>query len=641
MIKKMVSLFFVLTSIGFVYSQTPVSIKLAQLQAKELKIYQEGIKYSKKGMLKEAMKSFDKVLKKQPLFLEAKLRKAGLYYDAKDFVSARKMIDEVITQDPKYDIEMYNAIGQCTSMSKDYGATSMYYNQYLKLASQQPEEKIKKIKREIEVADFRVDAYKNPKSFDPRPIEGFVNTDDLEYLPSLTIDGSRMIFTRRRGLQEGLYISKKNNKTWDASVPIESIKSSSGGAHTISDDGNTILFTVCDNKLTGYGSCDLYISTKENNVWSFPANMGNKVNTSAWDSQPSLIDHGNTLIFSSDRKGTLGGRDLWMIKKNKKGKWIDAVNLGDKINTSGFEESPFIHPDGKTLYFRSNGHIGMGASDIFYTKYDTKTQSWSDPINLGYPINTEGDEGSLFVDAKGETAYYATDIESRKKGGANLDIYTFALPIELRPEPVSFIKVNVTDSESKTRVNANYTIIDLTTNDTIARDVAYNGTLLTSISKDKNYALNVEKDQYYFHSENFDTQTFYDASKPFEINIALRPIAKVIDAPIVLKNIFFESGSAILLSASQAELDNLYTFLQTNKEVKIKIVGHTDNVGSDIENHKLSEQRAKAVQDALLTKGIGTERLKFEGKGMTMPIADNDTPEGRKTNRRTEFVVIK
>jgi outer membrane protein OmpA-like peptidoglycan-associated protein len=625
------------------YGQKPLSIKIDQLSDKEKTTYLEGIKLSKKGMAKEAMKNFDKVLKKQPLFLEAKLRKAGLHYDAKDFATAKKTIEEVIAQDSSYDAEMYFAIGLCDKNLKNYRSASKYYNQYLQHVRNLSDDKIKKLKHEIETYDFRANAYEHPQTIDPKPIEGLVNTNDLEYLPSLTIDGSLMVFTRRIRSQENLYISRNNNGTWGVAVPIESINTNDNvAAHAIREDGNAIAFTTCNNKITGFGSCDLYISTKENNKWSQPANMGNKVNSAAWDSQPSFINNGNTLIFSSDRKGSIGGRDLWMISKGKNGKWQEAVNLGNKINSTANEESPFFHPDGKTLFFKSDGHIGMGASDIFYAKYDAANQAWSAPVNLGYPINTEGDEGAFFVDAKGQKAYYATDIATKDKANANLDIYSFDLPVELRPEPVSYIKVSIIDEKNKKAISANFSIIDLATKDTVSQGTAIDGMVLTAIGQNKNYALLIDKENYYFHSENFNTMESYDVLKPYEITVTMRPVlAAGPEAPVILKNIFFKSGSAVLMTESQTEIDKLYNFLLTNDKAKIKIIGHTDNVGSDADNLKLSEQRAKAVQDALIAKGIVADRLTFEGKGKSLPIADNATEEGRKINRRTEFIIVK
>jgi outer membrane protein OmpA-like peptidoglycan-associated protein len=284
----------------------------------------------------------------------------------------------------------------------------------------------------------------------------------------------------------------------------------------------------------------------------------------------------------------------------------------------------------------------MGASDIFYAKYDAANQAWSAPVNLGYPINTEGDEGAFFVDAKGQKAYYATDIATKDKANANLDIYSFDLPVELRPEPVSYIKVSIIDEKNKKAISANFSIIDLTTKDTVSHGTAIDGNVLTAIGQYKNYALLIDKENYYFHSENFNTMESYDVLKPYEITVTMRPVLSVEpEAPVILKNIFFKSGSAVLMTESQTEIDKLYNFLLTNDKAKIKIIGHTDNVGSDADNLKLSEQRAKAVQDALIAKGIAAERLTFEGKGKSMPIADNATEEGRKINRRTEFIIVK
>ncbi len=642
LLKYFLLLIIIGVNIGNANAQTIVSIKAAQLSEKLLKLYQDALKFSKQGKTKDALKNYDKLLKQEPRFLEAKLRKAGLAYDVNDFSGARKLFDEVIITDSQYDADMYYAAGLCSKNLKDYAATSKYFSQYLENKKNVDEAFAKKVKREISESDFRVNAYKTPKPFIIKPVEGFVNTSDLEYLPSITIDGKQMVFTRRISGQEDLYVSNKNADAWGIAQPLETINTNDNeAAHTMSADGNLIVFTQCNNKTTGYGSCDLYQSRFEEGKWSLPSNLGMNVNSAAWDSQPTLGDNGKTIIFSSDRKGSIGSHDLWIIKKGKNNKWLPAINLGPKINTPANEESPFLHADGKTLYFRSNGHIGMGLSDLYYTKYNDKTNEWSAPINMGYPINTEGDEGSLFVDAKGNTAYFASDKDSRVKGKGNLDIYYFDLPIELRPEPISYIKVSIIDASTNKPTKAKYNIIDLTTNDTISAGIAEDGTLLTSISKNKNYALNIDKSKYYFHSENFNTQEDYDVTKPYEIVVKLKPIETIPDAPIVLHNIFFETGSSLLLASSQAEIDNLAAFLNTNQNLKIKIVGHTDNVGSDIDNQKLSEARAKSVQDALAKKGISASRLNYEGKGESMPIADNNTAEGRRVNRRTEFLVVK
>jgi outer membrane protein OmpA-like peptidoglycan-associated protein/Tol biopolymer transport system component len=623
-------------------AQTIVSIKPAQLSPKLLKIYQEGIKFSKKGKPKDAIKNYDKVLKEEPRFLEAKLKKAGLAYDINDLDLARKLIDEVIAVDPKYDAEMYYAAALCTKPKKDYEHSSKYLTQYLKYNTGISPDQSKKVKREIAENDFRINALKNPKSLTVQKVDASINSSGSEYLPFITIDNKQMIFTRQEFGKEDLYVStKRSDGSWGKAALLNGVKSQyDEAALTMSADGNMIVYTSND-KITSFGGYDLFTSRKENGTWTKAMNLGKKINSVAKETQPCIADNGKTIYFASNRQGGLGGTDIYVVTRTADNKWSQPVNLGPTINTPGNDESPFIHADGTTLYFRSNGHIGMGSDDIYFAKLNPETKSWSEPINMGYPINTENSEGALFIDRKGEYAYFASSLETKKRGVDSLDIYYFELPLELRPEPVSYIKVNIQDATTLKNTKAKYDIIDLTTKDTISSGTATDGIVITSIKKNKNYALQIDKDKYYFHSENFNTTEIYDASKPYEIIVKLKPIETIPDAPIVLNNIFFETGSSVLLNESQIEINKLATFLKSNQNLKIKITGHTDNVGSDVDNQRLSDARAKAVLEALVQKGIEAYRLSHEGKGESIPIADNNTAEGRKANRRTEFVVLK
>jgi outer membrane protein OmpA-like peptidoglycan-associated protein len=620
---------------GFTFSQ---SIKPSQLPQKQLDQYNEAIKLIRKGKSKEALKMIDAILKKYPNFHEANLRKAAMYYDVGDLKKASLLFEEVIKKDPNYDIEMYNSAAVNAFAEKNYKSSEIYFKKYLDLAKLDSSRK-EEILLKYQTSAFRNQSISNPKSFKIEPLAGKVNTDLSEFLPSITLDGNQLIFTRRNGLYDDIYIAEKNNNIWDVAAPMFDEKSDDNTASaTISQDGKSAILTICNEKMGSFGSCDLYYSNFELSKWSQPINIGNSINTAAWESQPNISNNGKTLIFSSNRKGSIGGNDLWISYKNINNRWSKPENLSTNINSKGNEESPFLHPDGKTLFFRSTGHIGMGNFDLFYSRYDEKTKKWSMPENLGYPINTEGQEGSLFVDRDGVTCFFATDIENLKKNKKNLDLYTFQLPKEFRAEPTGYIKLSITNQDNKNIPGCGFTIINLDTKDTVKAGIYSGNPILIALPTNKNYSLNINQKDYYFYSLNFNSKEGYDLSKPFDVKAELTEIKIKQSKAIVLNNIFFETGSAILLKESQIEILNLANFLNDNVALKIEILGHTDDVGNDADNMKLSLNRAKAVYEELIKMNISPVRLSYTGKGETMPIAENTSEEGRRKNRRTEFL---
>ena len=376
--------------------------------------------------------------------------------------------------------------------------------------------------------------------------------------------------------------------------------------------------------------------------------MGPSVNTRWWESAPSLAPDNRTLYFSSRRPGGKGGADIWVTQLNKLNKWNPPVNLGPEINTAGMEETPFIHPDSKTLYFSSDTHLGFGSHDLFVSRMNDNGE-WQAPRNLGYPINDDGRQGGLFVNLSGKKAFFSSDIVLNPDDPKAGDLYSFDLPVQLRPDLVTYIQLEVRDAESNGLIIAQTQLVDLLNNDEpVSMQTDVGGKLLTTIKLGE-YALNVTKQKYLFHSENIVVNSVTTAENPFHFIVRLQKIpekeAVVVseeEAPkIILHNIFFETGSAQLLTKSNTEIANLHQLLTVNEDMKIKILGHTDDVGSDTDNQRLSEQRAKSVFDKLVTKGISPQRMQYEGKGESEPIATNDTPDGRRQNRRTEFFIIK
>jgi outer membrane protein OmpA-like peptidoglycan-associated protein len=370
--------------------------------------------------------------------------------------------------------------------------------------------------------------------------------------------------------------------------------------------------------------------------WTEPKNIGPPVNTPHWESQPAFAADGRTVYFASNRPRGAGGIDIWKTKIDDDDRFSVPENIGPPINTPGDEVSPFIHPDGKTLYFASDGHLGMGGKDIFVSRLMDNNQ-WSEPQNLGYPINTIGDELNLIVNAKGNIAYFSSD----KEGGfGGMDLYWFELDESIRPQSVTYLKGRVFDQKDRRPIEAVVELYDLSTGElfsSIKSDVV-NGEFLVCIPTNNSYALNVNKTGYLFFSENFDLVGVHSETEPYHKDIPLKNIN--VGEIVVLKNVFFDTDKFDLKAESILELNKLVDLLKQNKSIKIEIGGHTDNQGSQAHNKTLSQNRAKAVYEYLISKNIDKSRLTYQGYGVEKPVATNDTPQGRTLNRRTEFKII-
>lgn len=617
---------------------------------KAQKMFSRANQYKNNKLFDKAIKDFETAIKLEPSFIDAHYQLASIYFNKKNYVLAKQGLEKVISIDPNHKTAAYFYLGLAHWETDNYESSAKNFELFL-----QSENKSKRLKAKaatyLKNSQFAANAIKNPVPYDPQPLAKTINTSSPEYLPSITAEGDRLVFTRRIRGDEEVFISKKVNEEWQEPTPLTDINTEENeGSQYISADGSLIVFVRCSDR-QGYGGCDLYFSEKKGAVWTKPKNMGQPINTRGWESQPSLSADGNTLYYASSRKGTIGGRDIWRSQRKENGEWSNPVNLGNKINTTADDESPFFHPDGKTLYFMSSGHEGMGGYDLFVAR-KTSEGSWDTPQNLGYPINTKGNEGALFITLDATTAYFTKDnlpeddiekLTSRRQP----DIFTFEMPVALRPTPVTYIKATVKDAVTTQKLaNAKIEVIDLTTNKVFSTSKTdTDGAFLACLPMGGNYALNVNKEKYFFHSENFELLETNSLHEPYLLKIKLQPIpvegiseAVVKSEPIVLKNVFFESGSAELKTISLAELNYLKELLDSNSNLKIQINGHTDNVGSETDNLNLSQNRAKAVQDYLIKEGIAADRLSYKGFGESQPIDTNDTDEGRKNNRRTEFI---
>ncbi|MFY0600515.1 MAG: PD40 domain-containing protein [Cyclobacteriaceae bacterium] len=474
-----------------------------------------------------------------------------------------------------------------------------------------------------------------------------INSAYGDYTPQVNPTGTRLYFTSVRpggfdlvedsskmvDFGEDIYFSTRIAGQWYAPEllpePINSKGDDFGSAFT--GDEQTMVYVRCGSP-ESIGNCDLYITHLAGTEWSEPENMGNVINSKDWDSQPTISSDGNRIIFTSARSGGYGGSDLYMTEKNHLGVWGIPQNLGSTVNTPLNDNSPYLAPDGKTLYYASEGHPGFGGTDVFYCVFENG--KWSTPINLGDPINSSGDDTNFSISAQG-MAYFA----SAKSNDGNYDIYQVELPDYLKPKPTIVIQGIVSNSENEDPLAALVLVEDINTGELIAinKSNSVSGEYLIVLPAGRDYSVSASSKGFFFYSQNFDVpkDTSY---QEIPMNIALEPIKK--GTKVVLNNIFFESGKAELKPISYVELNKASDLLKDNKTMVIEIGGHTDNVGAAELNLKLSQARAKAVMDYMILAGIDASRLRSKGYGETQPIATNDTREGKAKNRRTEFEIV-
>lgn len=610
---------------------------------KALSAYNEGIREAAKGETAIAQGYFEKALKADPKFIDAKLALADTYIDLRNYFKSEQYFEEALAMDSTYKPVAFLFLAKVEWNLDKFEECATHAASYLN-SKPSHEKNIKVARRLLESGQFAAGAVKNPVPFDPKPVGPAVNTANSEYFPSLTADGATLIFTRQELGDENFYSSTLKNKEWQKAEPLIGVNTMQNeGAQAIGPDGSWLVFTACNREGDGsQGSCDLYWSQFKNDTWTKPVPFSNVINSGGWEAQPTIGADNKTIIFSRGNGGPNSPISLWQTSRQSGGKWSKPEKLPPYINVGGKVHTPFLHPDGQTLYFASDSLPGMGGSDIFFTRRQADG-SWGAPVNLGYPINTKGEEGMMVVSLDGQTAYYATD---RPGGAGGLDIYSFALPEHARPRPVTYARARVTDAVTGYPIVAKVDFIDLKTGQSyVATNTKSDGTALVCLPAGKDYALNVTKDKYLFYSENFNLTEVATFDQPFMLNIELQPInadtttgiTPSAGKPVVLRNVFFETGSASLKPESAAELDRLVALLKPAPNLKIQINGHTDNVGNDAANQQLSEQRAKSVHDYLIEKGIEPARLRFKGFGENKPVETNDTPEGRARNRRTEF----
>jgi len=584
----------------------------------------------------EAVAELLKAIDEDSKFIEAHAQLADVYRKEWKYKEAVEQYRQCLKLNPDFNESIYFKMGDSEIHLAAYADAKQHIEKYLTFTDHLTPQSTFLAQKLLKDCNFSLDALQHPVDFKPVNLGPEINTADDEYFPALTADESTIIFTRKINSNEDFYKSVKVNGKWQAAVSLSDNINSSNyneGALSLSQDGKVLFFTGC-NRPDGLGRCDIYISQKKGEGWSKPFDITPPVNTPGWEAQPSVSSDGRTLYFVSNRKGGYGGYDIWKSSLTDKG-WADPENLGPNINTSFDEQSPFIHPDDSTIYFCSNGWPGLGGKDLYVSRLG-KDGKWQKPENLGYPINSSGDENGLTLTATGNYAFFSSN---NLNGAGGFDIYTFELPQKLRPHLVTYVKGIVEDAVTKQPLESAVEIVDLVSEKPVFQDYSSEdkGDFLATLTAGHNYGLNVSRNGYLFYSANFSLVGFQDKN-PFDIIALLQPIA--VGNKVVLKNIFFDTNKWDIKDESKPELKKLIDFLELNPTVKIEVSGHTDNVGTTQSNQILSENRAKSVYQYLLGNGVQADRLVYKGYGETQPIASNDNDENRSKNRRTEFKIV-
>jgi outer membrane protein OmpA-like peptidoglycan-associated protein/Tol biopolymer transport system component len=612
------------------------------------KLLKHGNKYYENGFYEEAVAQYKQAAELAPDDLTIPYKIGLSYLESKYKHRALPYLQDVYqhTQDSTSTLVFH--LGLAYQYNHQFEKALEYFHHYRNIT-----ENTYLVDQHIKQCNIGIEYVNNPKNVEISNLSK-LNSDNQDYAPLITSDGKSLIFTSRRegstggkkaydnNYYEDIYIVKKQNGNWQSpqqiSPNINTYYHECGAA--ISPDGKTLFIYVDE------GDGDIYYSTLTGDEWSVPLPLNQFINSPYRELSVSINQEGDALYFSSNRPGGYGGFDIYVSRKDRKGAWLEPENLGPKINTEADEDAPFIHPSGKSLFFSSKGHMGMGGYDIFQSRiYQGK---WSTPINLGYPINTAQDDIYFVTSADNTFGYYAT---AREDGLGGNDLYVINLKPDKKPEKpeaasngparkVTYFKGKVSDGSTGKPIYAELILSNNRKNIIVGRQYSdpNTGAFSIAIPEGENFGLIVEAEGYLFYSTNFDTDKLKGKS---EINRSIRLDKAEVGSVTILKNIFFDTGKASIKQESISELDRIHELLKANPNLKIQINGHTDNVGEADYNQKLSEQRAKAVAKYLLQYGTSEAQVVSKGFGETRPLVSNDDEfGGREINRRTEIEIL-
>ncbi len=477
----------------------------------------------------------------------------------------------------------------------------------------------------------------------------YISPDDKNclFVRRMPINNKNVIYDQTDKEQEVFLRAVKDNtgvfsKGEEMPWPFNATSDNQGGC-TITMDNKYLYFAMMRQEGGAQANCDIYVSKNVDDEWK-PFSKVPFNDPVFWDSQPTVSADGNTIIFASDRKGGFGGIDLYQSKKDPKtGIWGPAQNLGPNVNTAGDEKTPFLHTDSKTLYFSSKGHPGFGQYDIFYIRKNEKGE-WLEAKNIGKPINDENDNTGFFVSTDAQSGYFVSFDEGKVKGKGvgRYDLYSFPLYKEAQPEEMTLKAGKAKDKDGEPIRGAQVEITTLVTNEKIKA-------LVDSASGDFMFAINSKKHEKVVVTIKREglayASALMDVQNPAGLGNPGKPVEIVMDSAIVgssfvINDIYYNSNSADLREDSKKVLQSFADYLKENPKMIIEIQGHTDNVGGTAANQALSANRAFTVKATLESFGIHGDRIKAKGFGPSKPIADNTSENGRAKNRRTEFLIV-
>lgn len=426
------------------------SLLMGQNPKKAQRAYAKAVEYYQQNEDKKAKNLAQQSIRQDAAFLKPYLLLGQLSENEKKLDEAVAFyLKGLADNDPK-NAWGYWKIGLLAFKQAKYQQAQGHLAHFLSF-EKQAEKRILSAQSLLANCGFALQAMQNPVPFQPQNMGPAVNGKWEEYLPSISANGQFFVFTRRGPHQEKIvsedfYASTFSKEgEWSLAQSLGPSLNTFGneGAQSLSSDGNILFFTACDRE-DGYGRCDIYVSFLSKEGWSPAQNIGPSINSSHWESQPSISPDGKELYFVSNRPGGKGKMDIWKSTLTEGGSFAEPINLGKNINTQEDEMSPFIHMDNQTLYFASKGHVGMGDFDLFLSRREVPSAAWQAPQNLGYPINTHEVENSLIVASDGQTAYFASD----HSGFGQEDIFYFDLPLEIRPVMVEGIELDIISQKS-------------------------------------------------------------------------------------------------------------------------------------------------------------------------------------------------
>ena len=576
----------------------------------------------------------------KPIFLE--LRSEIEWINANYFKSEKFALD-CITSCPDNFPNAFYFLGQINFYRNNFIKANLYLQKAIDLEISDPyySDAIRLYNKAKEIADI----INNPIDFKPEVVK-YLSTDNDEYLPIISPDQELSFFTRRSNVKslnsittsivENFIVSRKVGENFEIGNPLgfPFNQSNNEGGASLTIDNKILYFTKCIRNKKGYNNCDIYYvylfnDSTYSEIQSFPPYISKK---DSWESQPTVSSDGNTILFSSDRKGGLGKMDLYEINKVN-GKWSKPVNLGPNINSSQSEKSPYLHTDGKTLFFSSTNFPSIGGFDIFYSRKDS-LGFWNKPLNIGYPINTVSDEISLFVSTDGEKAYFASN-NIDDSGGWN--IYSFDLHESAKPQRVLFLKGDILGDN----INLDNVKLEIKNINTKEKSIISlsSGSYVVAIpvDDDDDVILTIKEEGIAFKSK-FISSADTAFTSPKQLSFNLESLEE--GSSFKVENIYFDTDSYYINEITKEVLIEFSDFLKLNNKLIIEINGYTDNIGDMLSNEILSKNRAAAVVEIILSQGVERSRVSFNGYGEKKPIADNMSKKGRSKNRRTEFRVL-